>query len=578
MFSIRRRKKRQYLDLTPDEVLVDARNFPRYNEQQFEGQLERPIKRHTFWYFAIFCFLIFLVFGGRVFWLAVVKGEYYANRSQNNSLNFFPIFAERGNIYDRQGKELSWTRQNFSSTSSPQSTELTESKPIRTYIDTPGFGHLLGYVSYPTPEEMATGKYNPAEHVGRSGIEKSANDILLGVRGKKIIEVNATGKQESDHIVQKPIPGKEIKLSIDSRVQAKLYEEIKKLANDRGFIGGAGIIMDVNTGEILSLVSYPDYDSNVFMQDNNDSIIKNYFSNAANIMLNRAVSGLYTPGSVFKPFVAMGALSEKLINPNKSFVTNGQLVIPNPYNPEQKTIFKDWKDNGVVDMYKAIEMSSNVYFYIIGGGFGQQPGLGIKKIGEYAKLFKLTELTNINLPGEKEGTLPSPEWKAKTFNGEPWRLGDTYHTAIGQYGVLITPIQMVRAYALLANGGYLVSPNLFLQATTTKPVAKTRLNIEPANFAVIHEGMKRCALTGTAKALNLPGISVAAKTGTAELGETKERVNSWVAGFWPAEKPRFAFVVVMEKGSRSNLVGGTFVMRQVLDWMRLETPEYLKAI
>lgn len=571
MFSIKKKIKRQYLDLTPDEILVDAHNLPKYDEQQFEGRIERPITRSTFWFFSVACSIIFLIFLVRIFWLGVVQGDYYAEKSKNNSLDFIPIFAERGNIYDRLGKELAWTNQVFAS--STEIVATTTPSQIRTYIGDPGFGHLLGYVSYPNEKEMATGKYNPKEYVGRSGIEKSENDLLLGERGTKIIEVDAHGEQASDHVVKKPVPGKEIKLAIDSRVQAKFYEYLKQLAQDRGFVGGAGVIMNVNNGEILAMVSYPDYDPNVLSQGKDRSEIGRYFNSPSNIMLNRSVGGLYTPGSVFKPFVAIGALNENIIDPNKNFYTTGELVIPNPYNPEQKTIFKDWKNQGTVDMRKAIAMSSNVYFYIIGGGFGKQAGLGVTKIKSYAELFGLTQKTGIALPGEEGGILPSPEWKAKTFAGEPWRLGDTYHTAIGQYGVLVTPIQMVRAYSAIANGGYLLTPQI-IQLNASSSIERTKLPLEAKDLQIIREGMKECVLSGTAKALNINGVSVSAKTGTAELGETKARVNSWITGFWPSENPRFAFAVVMEKGSRSNLVGGAFAMRQLLDWMRLETPEY----
>lgn len=572
MFSIKRKTKR-YINLTPDEILVDAHNLPKYDEQQFEGRIEKPIARSTFWLFSVSCSLIFLIFILRIFWLGVIQGDYYVERSKNNSLDFIPIFAERGNIYDRLGTELAWTNQVFASSSEIVAT--TTPSQVRAYVEKPGFGHLLGYVSYPNEAEMITRKYNPKEYVGRSGIERTKNDLLLGERGTKIIEVNARGEQASDHVVKKPIPGKEIKLAIDSRVQAKFYEYLKQLAEDRGFVGGAGVIMNVRNGEILAIVSYPDYDPNILSQGKDSAEISRYFNSSSNIMLNRPVGGLYTPGSVFKPFVAIGALNEKIIDPNKNFYTTGELVIPNPYNPEQKTIFKDWKNQGTVDMRKAIAVSSNVYFYIIGGGFGKQAGLGVAKIKSYAELFGLTQKTGIALPGEEEGILPSPEWKEKTFAGEPWRLGDTYHTAIGQYGVLVTPIQMVRAYSAIANGGYLLTPQI-IQLNASSSIERTKLSLEARDLEIIREGMKECVLTGTAMALNIPGVSVSAKTGTAELGESKARVNSWITGFWPSEEPKFAFVVVMEKGSRSNLVGGAFAMRQLLDWMRLETPEYIR--
>ncbi|MFA6253652.1 MAG: penicillin-binding transpeptidase domain-containing protein [Candidatus Paceibacterota bacterium] len=557
MFLIRRKNKRRYTNLSPDEIFVDASNLPSHNEQQFEGRIEKPINRRTFLGVTIFCLALIAVFGLRIFYLQVINGSAYAERSLNNSLNFTPIFAERGNIYDRNGQELAWTDKS------------------RAYLAEEGLGHLLGYVSYPNTKEMATAKYDPKEYLGRAGVEKVKNDNLLGERGVRIVEVDAKGEPLSDHTVKKSLPGKELKLSIDHRVQAKFYEAIKQLASDRGFSGGSGIIMDVQTGEILAMVSYPDYDPNIISNGKDAKTISQYFSDKSNIMLNRAVGGLYTPGSIFKPFVALGALTEKTVDPQKNFVTNGELAVPNPYDKTQKTVFKDWKNNGTVDMRRAIAMSSNVYFYIIGGGFGGQKGLGIDNIGKYAKLFGLSLKTGIDLTGEEEGVIPSPAWKAENFKGEPWRLGDTYHTAIGQYGVLVTPIQMARAYAAIANNGKLIQPTV-MAIKPEQAIIQASIPISAENFKVIHEGMRRVVLEGTAQGLNLPNVEIAAKTGTAELGITKDKVNSWSVGFWPYQSPRYAFVVAMEKGSRSNLVGGVFAMRQLFDWMTIYTPEYLK--
>lgn len=566
MFLAKRKRKRRFEDLSPDEIFVDASNLPSYDEQQFEGRIEQPINRKTFLGVIIFCLVIILVFGARIFYLQVISGSAYAERSRNNSLSFTPIFAERGNIYDRNGQQLAWTGSSASSSNQTQG---------RTYFAEEGFGHLLGYVSYPNAEEMATGKYDPKEYLGRAGVEKIENDKLLGTRGVQIVEVNAKGEQVSDHIVQPSLPGKELKLSIDRQVQTQFYRAIKQLATDRGFSGGSGLIMDVQTGEILALVNYPDYDPNILSLGKDVKTIKKYFSDKNNTMLNRAIGGRYTPGSIFKPFVALGALTEKTVDPLKNFVTNGKLVVPNPYDKTKETVFKDWKNNGTVDMRRAIAVSSNVYFYIIGGGFGGQKGLGIDNIGKYAKLFGLSQKTGIDLPGEEEGVIPSPAWKAENFKGEPWRLGDTYHTAIGQYGVLVTPIQMARAYAAIANGGKLIQPTL-LAIKPEQAIIQASLPISADNFKIVHEGMRRVVLEGTAQGLNLPNVEIAAKTGTAELGITKERVNSWSVGFWPYESPRFVFAIAMEKGARANLFGSVYAMRQLFDWLTIYKPEYLK--
>lgn len=567
MFFTNRRKKSRNFDLSPDEIFVDASNLPAYNEQQFEGRLERAISRSTFWGLTIFCAIVFLIFAGRIFWLAMIQGDYYSERSKNNSLNFTPIFAERGNIYDRNGKELAWT---------DNSTTTTRVGPNRVYLSASGLGHVLGYVSFPNPEEFKTGRFDPQEFVGRAGVEKYFNNDLLGEKGVRIVEVNAQGKEESDHIVKKSIPGKELKLSIDYRVQAKLYEFMNQLAVDRGFSGGGAAIMDVKTGELLALVSYPDYDPNILSSGQDKKMISQYFTDSRNFMLNRAIGGLYTPGSTFKLFVAIGALAEKVVDPLKTFFTDGQLVVPNPYDKTKETVFKDWQNNGTVDMRRAIAVSCNVYFYIIGGGFGSQKGIGIANIEKYARLFGLSSKTGVNLNGEEDGAIPSPEWKAENFKGEPWRLGDTYHTAIGQYGVLVTPIQLARAYGVIANNGKLLQPTI-IKIKPEQAITNANIALDPKVWTVIHEGMRKVVTDGTALSLNLPDVVVAAKTGSAELGITKTRVNSWIAGYWPYDKPRYAFAVVMEKGERTNVFGSVVAIRQLLEWMAVYAPEYLKS-
>ena len=171
--------------------------------------------------------------------------------------------------------------------------------------------------------------------------------------------------------------------------------------------------------------------------------------------------------------------------------------------------------------------------------------------------------------------ISTPEWKAAHFNGEPWRVGDTYHTVIGQYGVLVTPLQILRGITAIANGGRMITPNI-LKSPDGLAANSIVLPIDPEHLRVVREGMRLSVREGTAKGLNTPVVEIAAKTGTAELGETRERVNSWVTGFWPYQTPHYAFVVVMEKGSRHNTIGATFVMRQMIDWMQVYTPEYLK--
>jgi penicillin-binding protein 2 len=333
--------------------------------------------------------------------------------------------------------------------------------------------------------------------------------------------------------------------------------------------------MDVHNGEILALASYPEYSPSLMTDGSDTQKIKETLSDKAKPFLNRAIGGLYIPGSIMKPYVAMGALSENIIDPMKQILSTGSLAIPNPYNPSNPTVSKDWKAHGWVDMRHALAVSSNVYFFTVGGGFGDQRGIGISNIQKYVQKFGFGKPTGIDLLGEVSGTVPSPEWKAKNFPNDPWRIGDTYNSSIGQYGFQVTPVQAVRAVAAMANGGTLLTPTILLD--NPKAVKKIEtVGLDPKNFQIVREGMRLSVTQGIAGGLLVPGMNIAAKTGTAELGVTKETVNSWVTGFFPYENPRFAFAVLMEKGSRSNIVGATFVMRSLLDWMTINTPEYTK--
>ncbi len=556
---LKSRRRKRYEELAPDEIFLDSRNLPEFNQQQFEGRLERPIRRTTFYWLGAFFALIGMLFLGQIVRLQIVNGSEYADRSANNTLRHTPVYAERGLIYDRRGEMLAWNN------------------GARFYIDKAGFAHLLGYLGFPTDQELKDEKYDPKQMIGKDGVESFYEEKLGGEKGIKIEEINALGEIVDNNILRPPKNGDNLTLSIDARVQAKLHEYIRQTAIDRGFSGGSGALMDIYTGELIALTSYPEFSPNTLTTSRDKEKLASYFSDKRNPFLNRMVSGLYTPGSVFKPFMAIGALTEGTIDPKKQILSTGQLVVPNPYNPKLKTVFKDWREQGWVDMRLGIAYSSNVYFYVLGGGFGSQKGIGIANIIKYAEMFGLSKNTGIDLPGEAGGLISSPEWKEKTFN-EPWRIGDTYHTVIGQYGTQVTPIQILRAVASIANGGRLVQPTVVLKSATSSPALVT-LPISEKNFQIIREGM-RLAVTdprGSAKSLNDPNVKIAAKTGTAELGDTRATVNSWVMGYFPYEHPRYVFVVVMEKGSRQNLVGATYVIRQLVDWLAIYSPEYLRG-
>jgi len=558
-----RRKRRNLLqeDIYPDEVFLDSSNLPDYDKSQFEGRIERPISLYSILFVGVVFVLVSVIFSGKLWALQIMNGEKYAAQSENNRLHHTLVFAERGVVFDRKGVPLIWNEIN------PDTSEFS----LRVYNKNPGFAHVLGYVKYPSKD--SSGFFYKNEFTGIEGVEKYYDHVLAGTNGLKITETDALGTITSESVIKLPQEGKDINLSVDSRIEQKLHEEISKLAHQVGFQGGAGVIMNINDGTILALTSFPEYDSGILSQGSDRKAISSFLNDKQNPFLNRAISGVYTPGSIVKPYFAIAALSEGIISPTKQILSTGSISIQNPYNPELSTVFNDWKAHGLVDMRRAIAVSSNVYFFEIGGGYENQKGLGILNLEKYARMFGFGEVSGIDIGAEAVGTIPNPTWKAETFNGEEWRVGDTYNTSIGQYGFQVTPIQAVRAMGAIANGGTLYKPTIVPTGNELEEVLKLPLN-NPQWFQVAREGMREGVLTGSASGLNLPYVTVAAKTGTAELGTAKQYVNSWVTGFFPYEKPKYAFALIMEKGPRTNLIGATSVMRQVLEWMSVYTPEY----
>ncbi len=565
----RKFKKNKIRDsfVEPDEIFLDSKNLENFDRQQFEGRIEKPIKRKTINFLGAFFVLVIIIFGSRLSYLQIQNGDAYRKRSEDNILEKVSIFTERGIIYDRNKKELAWNKSSGTNPSEDMSLSYT-----RAYMS-PGFSHLLGYVSYPAKDN--TGNYWQTEFLGKDGLEKEYQNELKGENGSKIIEVNARGDVNSENIINSPKQGTDLTTTIDSRIQTELFTLIKTLSQSNGFSGGAGVIMDAQNGEVLTSTSYPEYDSETLSLGKDANKINGYFTDKRKPFLDRTISGLYTPGSIVKPFFGLGALNEGVIDQYKQILSTGSISIPNPYFPDQKTVFKDWRANGWTNMAQALAVSSDVYFYEIGGGFGDQKGLGISNIEKYANLFGFGEKTGVDLPDETEGTIPSPEWKIANFKGDAWRIGDTYHTAIGQYGFQVTPMEMARAVSSIANYGKLLTPH-FIVGDTQKENQFSNLDLPKEYFDVIHQGMRQAVTAGTAVSLNVPYVEVAVKTGTAQLGVAKNKVNSWVIGFLPYENPKYAFAIMMEAGPTTNSVNASTVMRQLLNWMSVNTPEYFK--
>ncbi len=559
-----KRRKYSHAFVEPDEIFLDAKNLPQFDTQQFEGRIEKAISKRTIKVVQSFFLIVFFIFAGRLLYMQGIKGNSYYTMSKQNQLGREPIFAERGVIYDRNGVLLAWNEQ--------PATDEPYSK--RAYIQQNGFGHLLGYVSYPSKD--SSGNFWQTEFVGKNGIEKQYNNVLRGTNGTRLIERDVHGNTTLSNQIYKPIPGENITLTIDSRLQAHFADAIAKIMHQSGYKGGAGLIMDIRTGELLAITSIPEYSPTVMSLGDDREKIQHYLTDSSKPFLDRAVAGLYSPGSIVKPYMAMAGLTEGVITPNTWIASHGQISIPNPYDPAHPSIFKDYReDNGVVDVRHALAYSSNIFFYNVSGGYQSQKGIGIENIGKYLTMFGVGVPTGIDLPNEKGGVIPSPAWKSKYFPGDPWRVGDTYNTAIGQYGVQVTPIEMIRAVAAIASDGKLVSPHV-RKGDIAFESKTEQLDLSKEFFQVIREGMRLVVTdpNGTAKALNALPFKVAVKTGTAQVGVNNQFINAWATGFFPYENPKYAFTVMMERGTDATALGAAAVALSQLQWMAENTPEY----
>lgn len=550
-------RKRRYHELNPDEIFLDASNLSGFDQSRLEGRLERPIAPRALAATGGVIGLLLLAIITQAAHLQIVQGESYAERSERNRLRPQVVFAERGAIVDRNGEPLVYNEQG-------------EDGFVRRVYEYPGFSHLLGYVSY--PKRDSSGNFYETEIVGLAGIEQAMNDLLAGENGTLLVEEDAHGAVQSSGTVQPAQKGQTVSVSIDARAQRAFAETVQELADRIPYLGGSAVLMDIYSGEVHALVSYPEYNPNVLSAGGPADIIQSYQTNPRRVYLDRAVSGLYTPGSIAKPMVAAGAISDGTVTPEQGIVSTGSISIPNPYDPSRPSIFVDWKAHGWVDARRAIAVSSDVYFYAVGGGYGDFVGLGIERLKYWYDAFGFTSKTGIELAGEAEGFVPTPEWKEERF-GDPWRIGDTYNTSIGQYAMQTTPLAAVRATAAVANGGMLVRPTLIKDA----PLAGQSMAISKEALRVAQDGMRRAVTEGTAGGLNdIRFVNIAAKTGTAQTGVNKEFYNSWIVGYFPYEKPKYAFAVVMERGPSTNSIGGVYVTYHALSALRQTAPEYFE--
>lgn len=603
-FHVRQVSKKN-LFIEPDEIFIDSSNLPNFDTDQFEGRIEKPISRTTIYITGGIFLTIGILFIVQSFKLQMIEGKKWSKFAENNRLNKSLIFSERGVIQDRNGVLLAWN----------QIDETQGDYPLRKYRENSGTHNLIGYVKYPKKDKF--GFYYNTEYAGADGVESFFESLLKGGTGLKLTETDVKGGVISENVMRPAQKGANITLTIDTRVQEFMYDSIKEISQRSGFIGGAGMITDLYTGEVIASVSYPEYDSNVMTAATNTAQIRGYLTDKGKPFLNRISQGLYAPGSIVKPMFALAALQEQIISPDKQIESTGELRLPNPFRPGEYSIFKDWKAHGFTDMRRAIAVSSDVYFYQIGGGYlNEQRGLGIKKIDEYSKMFGLGEAVTSGFFKGKAGVIPTPEWKAINFKGDIWRVGDTYNTSIGQYGYQITPTQAIRAMAVLSNGGIVIDFHIFKSISADKTESEISPNISsmkisektsnevfqeidkshitareaentapdrkilisnPEYYRIVNEGMRMAVTEGTMRALDVPFVKIAGKTGTAQVGVNNEFINSWVTGVFPYEKPKYAFLIMMERGPSNLIYGATAAMVELIGKMNLYTSEYFKV-
>jgi penicillin-binding protein 2 len=554
-----RGRKRLKREIEAEEILIDSSNLPAFDTDQFEGRIERPISSRALFVTAAIIGLLLVVYAGRAWDLQFFHGTAYAKQAAENQLTQKVIFADRGIIEDRTGRPLAFnTLEN-----------VTDDFAKRTYAAFRGLAHVVGYVK--PPQKDSSGFYFRTSFIGIDGVEKTLNAALAGQNGTTLTETDAKGAIVSQAATVPPVEGAQVRLSIDAQVNQALFDSIAARAADSGFQGGSGVVMDIATGELIALTSYPEYSMQA-LSDGDQQALTALNSDKRQPFLNRAVNGLYAPGSIVKPFMGVAALTEGVIDESTQILSTGSISLPNAYDPAHPSIFKDWRAQGYVDLRHAIAVSSDVYFYEVGGGFQSQPGLGIDKIDKYLRIFGFGAPTGLVGFDEPSGTIPTPQWKAANFDGDAWRIGDTYHTAIGQYGAQVTPLQVVRAVAALANGGYLMTPTILASST---PIA-VKLGVPTHNLDVAKEGMRLGVTEGIAGAVNLPFVEVAAKTGTAQVGVHNEYINSWMVGFFPYEHPRYAYAIVLERGPAGTLIGSPAAASDFLRALNEQASQYLK--
>jgi penicillin-binding protein 2 len=460
-----------------------------------------------------------------------------------------------------------------------------EANPSREYLDGGVLAHFLGYVGRINAEEWRDHQdYRQIDMIGKSGIERAYESDLRGIAGKAQAEVDAQSRPLRYLPSIEPVPGNNVVLSIDFELQKYASDALQRGLDRAGSRAGSVVALDPRNGQVLAIANRPSYDNNLFAHGISQADFDSLQNNPDKPLFNRAAGGSYPLGSTIKPLVSVAALQEQVISASTVVEDKGHLDVPNQYNPSIVYVFKGWKPEGLgtVNVVRAIQWSSDIFFYMVGGGYLQQfKGLGVAKLTDWYHRFGLGSRSGLDIGEESAGFVPSPEAKKK-YSNDPWSIGDTYNISIGQGDLRATPLQLAVATAAIANGGTIFKPQLLYEVKSpdgqvkqqAQPVAVRNLNIAPANLALVRGGMEQAVESGTACCLlkaEVP-VRVAGKTGTAETSSEgfdgknpRTKPHAWFVSYAPADNPRIVLVTMVEN-SGEGADYAVPIAREILSW------------
>jgi len=566
----------------PDYILNDQVKHKR-------GNLSPPNSELLLFVPLIILGIIFGIILMRLLYLQVLRKSYYERLSYENRTRTETIPASRGIILDRKGRALVANIPAFKLVSNDNKVqfitkedalariadgEKVDNDIMREYLYPDIFAHVLGYVGQISEEEMNSPSYQDyslLDIVGKIGIEKEYESVLHGQNGRELHESDAMGKKIRSLGKEDPEPGKNLTTTLDIDIQKNAYDAMKNVSR------GAVVVSDPRDGAILSIVSRPAFDTNLFTHPISYEAKGEYVTLDEVLgdtkrmpALDRAIGGVYPPGSTFKLITAAAALEEKEMNKDTQVEDTGVIELGG-------LRFGTWyylqygRKEGKVDMVKAIARSNDIYFY------RAAEKLGDEKLSEWAHNFGLGGKLGIDIAGEERGTVPNNEWKIETL-GEKWYTGDTFNMGIGQGYLLTTPLQVNAWTNVFANDGVLYRPHLVV---SQKHVLNKNF-VSKKNIELIREGMRQSCATGgvaytffnfgvvnrnlkiddkdyqkgTSQSANFVRIPVGCKTGTAQTPGDENEPHAWITVFAPYFNPEISITVLVEHGGEGSKVAG----------------------